>query len=85
MMTKEITNEEWVSLLTKIYVSDSHNRISTTKVTVKKTNPVLSDSVITIPLDKLKELHDNLVYNGFSDTEALVITAQVASNAQRAD
>lgn len=79
-MTKEVTQQEWVSLLTKIYLSDSHNRISTTKVTVKKSKPVFEELPVSIPLDELKEFYDNLIYNGFTDTQALVITAQVATN-----
>jgi hypothetical protein len=81
-MTNEITEQEWVSLLQRIYTSDSNNRVSSTKVTLKKSNFVNDDSIIAIPLDKLKELHDNLIFNGFTDTEALVITAQVAANAR---
>ena len=81
-MNNAITEQEWVSLLERIYTNDSHNRITTTKVTVKKSKPLTDDSLITISLDKLKEMHDNLIYNGFTDTEALVITAQVAANAR---
>jgi hypothetical protein len=81
-MANVISEQEWVSLLEKIYVSDSHNKTTTTKVTIKKSVAVENDFVITIPLDKLKEMHDNLMYSGFSDTEALVITAQVAANAR---
>lgn len=81
-MANVISEKEWISLLEKIYVSDSLNQTTTTKVTIKKSVAVDNDSVITIPLDKLKEMHDNLIYNGFTDTEALVITAQVAANAR---
>lgn len=82
-MEKVISEQEWISLLRKIYVTDSTNTSTTTKITVKKSVAIEDDSIITIPLDKLKEMHDNLVYSGFSDTEALVITAQVANGARR--
>ena len=82
-MVKAISEQEWVALLYKIYVSDTHKIVNSTKVTVKNKSISDDDSVITIPLDKLKEMHDNLVYSGFSDTEALVITAQVANGARR--
>lgn len=81
-MPNTLTNEKWVSLLQRISTTESLNSISTTKVTVKKSKFLDADSIITIPLEKLKEMHDNLIYNGFTDTEALVITAQVAANAR---
>lgn len=74
-MTNAITEQEWISLLQKIYLTNFQKRVTTTKVTVKKTK-------ITFPVDDLKELHDNLIYSGFTDTQALVITAQVAANAR---
>lgn len=82
-MEKVISEQEWISLLRKIYVTDSMNKSTTTKITVKKSVAIEDDSILGIPLDKLKEMHDNLVYSGFSDTEALVITAQVANGARR--
>jgi hypothetical protein len=82
-MEKVISEQEWISLLRKIYVTDSTNKTTTTKITVKKSVAIEDDSILGIPLDKLKEMHDNLVYSGFSDTEALVITAQVANGARR--
>lgn len=74
-MSNAITEQEWISLLEKIYLTNTHKHTTKTKITVKKTK-------VSIPVDELKELHDNLVYNGFTDTEALVITAQVAANAR---
>jgi len=78
-MTNAVTDKEWLALLASIYKSTSIST-TTTKFTVNK---ISDDAVTAIPVDKLKELHDNLIYSGFSDTEALVITAQVASNAKR--
>jgi hypothetical protein len=74
-MTNIITEEEWISLLEKIYLTNTSERVTRTKVTVKTTK-------VTIPVDELKELYDNLIYNGFTDMQALVITAQAATNAR---
>lgn len=74
-MTNMVTEDEWIALLERIYLTNTSERVTRTKVTVKTTK-------VTIPVDELKELHDNLVYSGFTETEALVITAQVAANAR---
>jgi hypothetical protein len=74
-MTKVIKEEEWIALLERIYLTNSHQHVARTKVTVKKTK-------VTIPVDELKELYDNLIYSGFTDMQALVITAQAATNAR---
>ena len=74
-MSNIIKEEEWIPLLERIYLTNFHECVAPTKVTVKKTK-------VTIPVDELKELYDNLIYSGFTETEALVITAQVASNAR---
>lgn len=79
-MTNVINEQEWISLLKTIYFNNA-TTTSSTKITVKTTKGI-SEPAISIPLKQLKEFHDNLVGSGFSDTEALVITAQVASSAR---
>jgi hypothetical protein len=74
-MANMVTEDEWIALLERIYLTNTSERVTRTKVTVKTTK-------VTIPVDELKEFYDNLIYNGFTDMQALVITAQAASNAR---
>lgn len=77
-MTTDI-DTTWLDFLSKIYTVNK--TVTTTKVTIKTLVPIDTDSVIAIPVDKLIELRDNLIYSGFTEAEALSITTQVASNA----
>jgi len=77
-MTTDI-DTTWLDFLNKIYTVNK--TVTTTKVTIRTLAPMDTDSVILIPVDKLIELRDNLIYSGFTEAEALSITTQVASNA----
>jgi len=77
-MTTDI-DTTWLDFLNKIYTVNK--TVTTTKVTIKTLALIDTDSVISIPVDKLIELRDNLIYSGFTEAEALSITTQVASNA----
>lgn len=75
----EINHEtpEWLDFVTNLGGKVSYK--STTVKTVTKTS---DKPLINIPLDKLFELYGNLVLNGFTEDEALVIIVGIASNAR---
>jgi len=81
-MAKVISDNEWIDFLSEI----NPPRKSTTFTTIKvvKSNKPIDDSIISISIPQLHEFYGNLILNGFSVSEALEITAKVASNALRA-
>lgn len=70
--------------ITKRYVKflQTVNGNTTSTHYLSKNVALENDSLISIPLEKLKEFHDNLIYSGFNEDEALMITAKVAANAR---
>jgi len=75
-MDTTITSQ-WLDFLKDKYGEDAIKKTSIHIIRKKSTD---DKDITEIPLDKLYEFYGNLILNGFSESEALTITAKVASH-----
>ena len=81
-MVKAITDKEWVNFLEGVCPKQGITTSVTIKRTITKSYPV-DDAILKVTPAQLFELFGNLLYEGFSNYEAIRIIGEVARGAIR--